>query len=251
MKSKILITGGNGRIGKLIIPILKKNFDITVFESVSKKKTNNNNQIIYGDIKNQNDLQNAFSDVDILIHLAGIPDEDGFIEKLLPNNIEGTYNVFETAKNCGIKKIIFASTIQTVWNYPNSIKINTKLPPRPFNLYSCTKIFGETLGRYYSDKFGISVVCLRIGYFLDHDHELLQDSEKSKMWCSPHDLCQIIEKSIDSKIKYGIYFGISDNINSNYDISNAKEDLGYEPLYGTNKNCKETDNSNIEYKDGI
>jgi uronate dehydrogenase len=237
MKSKVLITGGNGRIGKLLIPLLQDKYQITIFES-NKKRKNENKNFFYGDIRNIEDLESALADVDILIHLAGIPDEDSFLEKLMPINIEGTYKVFEAAKNCGVKKIIFASTIQTVWNYPNSIKITTNMPPRPFNLYACTKIFGETLGRYYSDKFGISVICLRIGYFLNYDHELLSDSEKSKMWCSPNDLCQIIEKSIKTECKYEIFFALSNNKNSNYDISNVIEKIDYKPIDGTENKKK-------------
>jgi uronate dehydrogenase len=235
MKKKILITGGLGRIGKEIISLLEKNFEVTILESPRKKHTQNKN-VIYCDISNQEDLNKAFVNMDAIVHLAAISDEDDFIEKIMPTNIAGTYNIFECAKNSSIKKIIFASTFQTIWNYPNNKTITTDMPPRPFNMYACSKIFGENVGRYYSEKYGMSVICLRIGYFLPYGHEWLQDTEKRKCWCSPKDLDQIITKSIlNETINYDVFFAISENENSFLDISNMKEKIKYESIDGVKK----------------
>ena len=40
-------------------------------------------------------------------------------------------------------------------------------PPRPDTLYGVSKVFGEALGRYYVDRYGLQVACLRIGTFAD------------------------------------------------------------------------------------
>ncbi len=118
MKQKILITGGLGRIGKEIVSLLEKNFDVLILESPNKKHSKNKNTI-YVDILDQEKLKEAFIGIDAIVHLAAISDEDDFIKKIMPINIAGTYNIFEAAKNSGINKIIFASTFQTIWNYPN------------------------------------------------------------------------------------------------------------------------------------
>lgn len=231
-KKKILITGAGGRVGSIICPMLSELYNLRLFDT-KKLKSTNNEEIFTGDILDVKSLQSAMEDIDVVIHLAAIPDEDDFANKILPINILGTYNVFEAAKNSNVKKVIFASTFQTIWNYPNNKKITTDMPPRPFNMYACSKLFGENVGRFYSEKFGIKVACLRIGYMLPYDHEWLNDTEKRKSWCSPKDLTQIINKCIDNEnISYDIFFAISDNDNAYLDISNLKKKLNYESVDG-------------------
>ncbi len=209
-KKKILITGAGGRIGSVITPMLSNTYNLRLLDTM-KLKPHKKEEIVTGDIRDATFLKSAMEDIDAIIHLAAIPDEDDFYTKLMPINIEGTYTLLETARRCGVKKVVLASTCQIAFGYPNSTFVTTDMAVRPVNLYSCTKIFGEAVGRYYSDKFGMSVICLRIGYFQNYDSEFLQDSEVRKKWCSPKDLVQIIEKSIDSKLKYGVFFAISNN----------------------------------------
>jgi nucleoside-diphosphate-sugar epimerase len=231
-KKKVLITGAGGRIGSVITPMLSNMYNLRLLDTM-KLKPHKKEEVVTGDIRDATFLKSAMEDIDAIVHLAAIPDEDDFYTKLMPINIEGTYTLLETARRCGVKKVILASTCQIAFGYPNSTFITTDMAVRPVNLYSCTKIFGEAVGRYYSDKFGISVICLRIGYFQNYDSEFLQDSEVRKKWCSPKDLVQIIEKSIDSKLKYGVFFAISNNKGRVWDIEDAKQKLNYDPIDGT------------------
>ena len=252
-KKKILITGAGGRVGSIICPELSELYDLRFFDT-KKLKSTKNEEIFIGNILDIKSLQSAMEDIDVVIHLAAISDEDDFVNKILPINIQGTYNVLESAKNSKVKKVILASTMQTIWNYPNNKVITTNMPSRPFNIYACSKLFGENLGRYYSEKFGISVICLRIGYMLPYGHEWLEDSEKKKSWISPKDLIQIINKCIDNEnLKYEIFFAISENENAYLDISNLKDKINYESIDGVKNSNK---NSNIKdfelrYEDNI
>jgi uronate dehydrogenase len=229
-KKKLLITGAGGRIGSTIIPLLSS-YNLRLLDTMKLKSTEGH-EIFTGDIRDIKLLTSAMEDVDAIFHLAAIPDEDDFYTKLMPINIEGTYTLLETARRCGVKKVILASTCQIAFGYPNSTFVTTDMAVRPVNMYSCTKIFGEAVGRYYSDKYGISVICLRIGWFQNYDSEFLQDSEVKKKWCSPKDLVQIVEKSIDSNLKYGVFFAISNNKNRIWDIEDAKLKIGYDPIDG-------------------
>lgn len=231
-KKKVLITGAGGRIGSVIVPMLSNTYNLRLLDTM-KLRPHKKEEVVTGDIRDAKFLQSAMEDVDAIVHLAAIPDEDDFYTKLMPINIEGTYTLLETARRCGVKKVILASTCQIAFGYPNSTFVTTDMAVRPVNLYSCTKIFGEAVGRYYSDKFGMSIICLRIGYFQNYDSEFLQDSEVRKKWCSPKDLVQIIEKSIDSKLKYGVFFAISNNKDRVWDIEDAKSKLNYDPVDGT------------------
>lgn len=230
-KQKLLITGAGGRIGSKICDFLRHDFNLRLVDT-KRIKNNSEDEIYHGDIRNVDLLKQVLDNVDAVLHLAAIPDEDDFYTKLVPYNIELPYTLFETARMMGVNKIIFASTCQTVLNYPNSQIITTQSPPRPYNLYACTKLFGESLARYFSDKFGMSIICLRIGWFQDYNSELLKDSEVQKRWCSPKDFAQLVTKSINSDLKYGVFFALSDNDNIYWDIKETKHMLQYKPVDG-------------------
>lgn len=228
----LAITGAFGRVGSKILPLLREKYKLVLIDLI-KEEYSDKDIVHVGNIRDINFLKKAFYGCDAVLHLAATPDEDDFYTKLMPNNIEGVYTVFDVAHQVGIKKVIFASTCQAVLHYPNSVFITTDKPPRPYNLYACTKLFGESLARYYSDKFGMSFICLRIGWFQDYDSEFLSDTEIKKRWCSPKDLAQLIDRGIQSNLKFGIFFAISDNENKYWDIENAKTLLGYKPVDGS------------------
>ena len=78
-------------------------------------------------------------------------------------NIVGVYNLYESARIAGTKRIIFASSNHAIGFYPRSQRIDADDPVRPDSLYGVSKTFGENLSRFYFDRYGIETVCLRIG----------------------------------------------------------------------------------------
>ena len=50
-----------------------------------------------------------------------------------------------------------------------------------------------------------------------------------KTWLSHRDLVQLVRKSLESDVEFGIYYGVSDNTGRFWDISNAEKELGYKP----------------------
>jgi uronate dehydrogenase len=166
-----------------------------------------------------------------LVHLAAISDEDDFHSRLLPINLEGVYNAFEAARQAGVQKVIFASTGQTVLHYPRGEYITTEMPARPWTVYACTKLFGEALARWYSDHHGMSMIVIRICWFQPPSSELLRipGHDIQQKWVSPRDLTQLIVKCLHSDVKFATFFGVSNNKGRFWDISNARQLVGYEP----------------------
>ena len=106
----------------------------------------------------------AMEGTDVVVHLAAIPSEDTF-ERLLQANVAATYNVFEAARQAGARRVVFASTNHVTGFYRRSERVGPADPVRPDSMYGATKVFGEAVGRLYADKWGMEVVCLRIGAF--------------------------------------------------------------------------------------
>ena len=230
MRERILITGPGGRVGTLLLPLLREHFTLRLFDTRELAPVGDD-EIMVGDIRNFEALGRACAGVQALLHLAAISDEDDFHSRLLPVNLAGVYNAFEAARQSRVRKVIFPSTGQTVLNYPKGERVTTDMLPRPSTVYACTKLFGEALARHYADAHGMSMMVIRLCYFRGYDDPLLRipGHDIQREWCSPRDLAQLVEKCIRTDICFGIFFGISNNKTRCWDISNAKEFLGYEP----------------------
>ncbi|HEY0551255.1 MAG TPA: NAD(P)-dependent oxidoreductase [Verrucomicrobiae bacterium] len=230
MRERILITGPGGRVGTQIVPLLREHFALRLFDSQPVAAASDD-EVIVGDIQNFDALRKACEGVHAMLHLAAISDEADFHSKLLPVNLGGVYNAFEAARQTGMKTVVFASTGQTILNYGKETHVTTEMPARPSTVYACTKLFGEALARHYSEAHGMAIICIRLCYFRAYDDPLLRipGHEVQYDWCSPRDLTQLIVKSIESHIRFGVFFGISNNSKCHWDLSNARKLLGYGP----------------------
>jgi nucleoside-diphosphate-sugar epimerase len=145
-------------------------------------------------------------------------------------NLRGGYNAFEAARQAGVRKVIFTSTGQTVLNYGRGTWVSPDMPVRPITIYACTKVFGEALGRHYSDVHGLSVICIRLCWFQGYNSPLLRSMpEMHREWCSPRDLAQLVTRCLRTDVRFAIFFGISNNTGRYFDITNARELVGYDP----------------------
>ncbi|MHB8521373.1 MAG: NAD-dependent epimerase/dehydratase family protein [Limisphaerales bacterium] len=229
MRERILITGPGGRIGPHLVPLLREHFALRLFDA-KPLPAQADDEVVQADLRDFAPLRQACAGVKAMVHLAAVSDEDDFHTRLLPMNLEGVYNAFEAARQAGVPKVIFASTGQTVLNYGRGVWVTPEMPPRPWTVYACTKVFGEALARYYADHYGLSMICVRICWFQGYDRELLRSHpDLHREWCSPRDLAQLIAKSLRADVKFGIFFGVSNNTGRYWDISNAQQLVGYEP----------------------
>lgn len=225
-----MVTGPGGRVGTQIVPLLREHFALRLFDS-QPLAASGDDEVIAGDIQDFDTLRKACEGVHAMIHLAAISDEADFHSKLLPVNLGGVYNAFEAARQTGLKKVVFASTGQTILNYGKETHVTTEMPARPSTVYACTKLFGEALARHYSEAHGMAIICIRLCYFRAYEDPLLRipGHEVQYDWCSPRDLTQLLVKSLRSDLRFGIFFGISNNTKCRWDINDARTLLGYDP----------------------
>lgn len=233
---KILITGAEGRIGQILVPALTGEYNTYGLD----KKPSNKRNFLGVDITSKANLEKALksiSPIDYIVHLAGNPDGHASWEEIFGPNILGTVNVYECAKEIGVKKVIFASSTHIIGSYPgwpqgpidNGRIITADDPPRPDGYYGTSKLFGEGLARQFYELHNLQSICIRIGAFRSEEIQDPDDIYK-KISISSRDLIQLVTKGLKKDIAFGIYFGISNNPGTYLDISNAKKDLGYSPL---------------------
>jgi nucleoside-diphosphate-sugar epimerase len=237
---RLLITGINGLIGTVLQNAFKDAHAVYGIDLEGEFSDHVRSADIseYGQVAQ---VIQQFSPLEAIVHLAGDPSPQASWESVLKANIIGTRNIFEAARELEVPRVIFASSNHAVGVYhgydpesytftePQSIKISPYDPPRPDSEYGVSKVFGEAIARYYSDRWDVSAICLRIGAVLKNDDPTV-DPQNRKIWLSHRDLIQLVEKSLTTNVKFGIYFGISNNKDAFWDISNARAELDFAPV---------------------
>ena len=229
-QKKILITGAAGRIGTVLRNGLRDRYQLRLLYHNTVHPAESGEEVHVSSITDLDKITEACDGVHTVVHMAGNPGGGNF-EELLEANIRGTYTVYEAAKQTGVRRVVFASTNHVIGYYEkNGLYTTTEMNARPDSFYGASKAYGEDLGRYYSDAFGLSVICLRIGSFQPDEAVINRGSDRIlSSWLSHRDTVQLIWRSIETDIQFGIYFGISGNTRAYWDLSNAREELGYAP----------------------
>ena len=162
--------------------------------------------------------------VDAIVHLGGISIDAPF-DDLLEANIRGTYNLYEAALRHRVKRIVFASSNHAIGFHPVTDVLDTDAPQRPDSLYGVTKCFGESLSRYYYDRFGIETVCLRIGSSFEEP----KNPRMLVTYLSYRDFIELVRCSLfTNRVGHTVVYGASDNPVKWWDNTKAGF-LGFQP----------------------
>ena len=170
--SLFLITGGAGFIGSnLCEAILNLGYRVRCLDDLSTGKqanidvfaNNSNYEFVKGDIKDFNTCLVACEGVDYVLNQAAWGSVPRSIEMPLfycANNIMGTLNMMEAARQKGVKKFVYASSSSVYGDEPNL----PKREGREGNLlspYALTKMCDEEWGRQYTLHYGLDTYGLR------------------------------------------------------------------------------------------
>lgn len=236
MKRKILITGAAGRIGRFLTNQWKDKYDLCLTD-IREPDESYGFPFTKANLTDYDTLLSLCEGRDAVVHMGADPSMEASWESLLPNNVIGTYNAFEAAKQAGCRRIIYASSVNAVLGYPADVQVHTNMPVYPINLYGATKCWGEAVARYYSHTHGLSSICLRFGAVSqrpgtpEFDDRYDINHEYIDMILTMEDLTDLVTKSVEAPddLDFAVYQGVSNNRWKRLDISNAREEIGYTP----------------------
>jgi nucleoside-diphosphate-sugar epimerase len=235
---KILITGATGDVGKSLCDILS-NLGYDILTSARNLPEGWNYTFKTLDITDLKAFTESLNGVSVLVHLAGQREPDAGFEELVGPNIRGAYHAFEAALRAGVQRVVFASSVNASNGSMQKQPISDEVV-NPSSFYGASKIFGEALARYYSEKHGLSCICLRMGWTLPVEEAKKQLSDPPmdslfarKVFLSAEDFAQLVQLVVEAPedLKFGIFNALSDNRQKILDISKARSVLGYEPKH--------------------
>ncbi|MET7367109.1 NAD(P)-dependent oxidoreductase [Streptomyces sp. NPDC005566] len=222
----VLLTGAAGGLGTLMRGLLPAyGYELRLFDVVPIE---GEPDAITADLGDKEALREAVRGVDAIIHLAGISLEASF-DKILRSNIEGTYNLYEAAREEGVGRIVFASSNHAVGYTPRPLPGDPLIPidtaRRPDTFYGLSKSFGEDLAQLFWDKYGVETVSVRIGSCFMEPTSVRMLS----VWMSPGDGARLFHAALTAEdVRHTVIYGSSDNTRLWWDLSTARS-LGYEP----------------------
>ncbi len=231
----ILVTGAAGRIGRAAVRELTgRGYQVRAFDVV---KASGTDDVVVGNITDPETVRRAMQGIDVLIHLAATPDDDDFLERLLPNNLVGVYHVLEEARLAGVRRMVLGSSGQVVWwqRFTGPLPVAADARPSPRGWYAATKLFQEAAGRAIAAQDGISVIAARLGW-CPRDRAQVDELGRTEwgpdVYFSPADAGRFFACAVEgpADLRFEVVYAMSRPARRViYDPAPARELLGYEP----------------------
>jgi UDP-glucose 4-epimerase len=239
MKKKVTIIGGAGTIGSILMKGLSEKYEFFVLDKNIPAQTENYKQIDATNFEQL--LQNIPKDSQALINLLTIKTENDLknidqFQKMTDIHFTSSFYILHAAITLGIPKVVYASSNHTTDYYEKDgvsllgREITTSDYPFSRGLYGVLKLASENIGHIFAREKGhnLSVINLRIGSVQEDEHKAVSEKKRLKHTLLTHkDTVQLFDLALQSTVKYGSYYGVSDNPGKPWSTENARQELGF------------------------
>jgi UDP-glucose 4-epimerase len=169
---KYIVTGGAGFIGSHIVEELaQQQHEVVIFDNLFSGKMENirpflkkkNVTFVQDSITNLSELKKTFEGADGIFHEGAIASVPRSIANPLATNeanVTGTLNVLIAARDCCVRKVLFASSSSVYGNTPTLPK-REDMTPNPLSPYAVSKLTGEYYLKVFCELYGFKTVSLR------------------------------------------------------------------------------------------
>lgn len=174
LKKNILVTGGAGFIGSNLVEALLQhpnvskvrvldNLSTGFLKNLEEFKEREEFEFLEGDIRNYNTCLKACKGMDLISHQAAL----GSVPRSIQNpattndvNIGGTVNIFNAARESGIKRVVYAASSSTYGDSQGLPKVENKIG-KPLSPYAITKYVMELYADIFANLYGMDFIGLR------------------------------------------------------------------------------------------
>ncbi len=231
MTETVLLTGSAGEIGRHLRRTLRREgrrlrlLDVADQAPLEPQEAAD---LVTASFSDPEAIREACRGADAVVHLGGLSTGGYSWAQYLEVNVEGTRRVLEAARESGVPRVVYASSHHAVGFHPTTTGaiVPDDLYPRPDSYYGLSKVAGEALASLYHDRYGLDVICLRIGSYrpVPTDERVLWN------WLSPGDCTRLVEAALAAPSPgFVVVWGVSANARriASLDGSSA---IGFVPL---------------------
>jgi nucleoside-diphosphate-sugar epimerase len=231
----VLITGATGEVARGVLPHLEGQVALRL---LAPDPPGDDPRRIQADVLDWEALGRAMAGVQAVLHLAvasghsGSYEDDAFNDRRFDVNVKGTYHVLETARRCGVRRVVHVSSLMVVWGHGHAGTVPGDAEPRPVGTYALTKALSEEIARHYARAHGLEVVTLRIAAPLDVNGPDLRGRPVRPQQVPFPDLAQAFARALTVPLSgYQVVTIVGDSSRCAWDLGPARRVLGYAPRY--------------------
>ena len=287
MTQKILMTGAAGYIASQLLPAFRERHEMVLVDVKTEDRQGERVEgVVTADLidPDRSKYAHLFEGVDAVVHLghrgrSGANPLDHFVDE--KQNVEMAYNVFRTAYDAGVRRVVMASSNHAAdWYEHNLIHRRSMEVLDPYRLPLSDNFYGWAKATY--EHMGFLFACGAMG-FRDasgrEDHTGDLDNAQRQMgvvmvrigapreirvqdfggdpanykrdlgaYISPRDLTQLFVRGVETPsienehgVPWLVVYGISNNTRAFWSLTSARRTLGYEP----------EDDSEVKFADDI
>ena len=223
--NRILLTGAAGLLGTELRRRLAPK--VAFLRSTDIAPMTNpapNEELVTADLGDLSVAADLVKDIDAIVHFGGISSEADFAA-VSRVNILGFESLYAAARDAGVKRVVFSSSVHAIGYYDQTEVIDATAPTRPDSNYGIAKVFGEGLAQLYWDKYQLETVSIRIGSCVPKP----SNRRHLLTWLSFDDMWQLVERSLSvPRVRHTIIYGASNNTATFWDNRLAAH-MGYHP----------------------
>jgi len=237
---KVVLIGGSGTIGTILRKGFKQKFDVYNLD-ISTPEHHENVNSVKADAENYTELINSIpKGANVLVNLLSTGSTGGLVDivemdRMVDVYFKASYNILQAAAELRIPKVVFASSNHVTDYYESEgesqlgRKISVRDYPYSRGLYGVLKLAVENIGFAFSNEYDLSVINLRIGSVkLNEETAIYKNVNRhKKTWLSEVDTVTLFKDAIMSDLKFGTFYGVSDNPDKPWSNEEAKEELGF------------------------
>jgi len=223
--ARLLLTGAAGGLGRVLRPRLKRLCRVLRASDIAAMDpAGDGEEVVVAALEDAAAVDAIVAGAEAIVHLGGVSVEGPF-EPILRANIVGVHHLYEAARRHGVRRIVFASSNHVTGFYRQDQVVSPLEPMRPDGNYGLSKAFGESLSRFYFDRYGLETVCLRIGSSFPEP----KDRRMLATWLSYDDLERLVVASLTAPVVgHSVIYGCSDNTTRWWDNTSAAH-VGFRP----------------------
>ncbi|MBC3190237.1 NAD(P)-dependent oxidoreductase [Pseudonocardia sp. C8] len=222
----LLLTGAAGNMGALLRPRLARADRTLRLLDTTPLTAGAGEEAVTGSVTDPDVVAAAVAGADAVVHLAGISGEAGW-DEILEVNVAGTRTVLNAAVAAGVRTVVLASSNHAAGfrTRDDGVPLPATVEQAPDTYYGWSKAATEGLGRLYHERFGLTVVSLRIGTCFEKP----AGARALATWLSPDDAARLVGAAIDPSTRgHHVVWGISANTRRWWSLAEGAA-IGFRP----------------------